>query len=424
MVWNGPERPQARRRWCDDRRPSDAQHARGSVEFRVWEGRKDDGGPPGRTRARAVAVRTAEDTLIHPRCFFRNDSDDTGKGIDARGSMSSRGDGRDEKGTAMATVVRRTQAVVVPRWKARKVPTERGRKRWTKPRAKRVEEEVEVVEVDEGEYVPQAGDVVEYVEEQPLNLWEKTKAAVETGIDKLPLPPTRISRTIALTAIVVLGSTFVWSVAKVVRKALTPRAKRKRKINRNRFVVETIDGFLPDRRHELDAKAIQGLGKATGFNQRELFRKYLKYLLNERKFDAQAVADVIHLKRVCGLSDMEIVEAINETGEAVFKKTGILMRTMDGMSMDGLQRKAMGRVKFSKLLYLAETDELVHSDGEAAQNMRLLDIFGATSEDAEDCRIKVLGDEPSLDALERLMGSGSYDVEGSGSGSGDGEVEQ
>lgn len=324
----------------------------------------------------------------------------------------------------MATVVRRTQAVFVPRWKARKDPTRQGRRGLTRPRAKRVEEQVEVVEVDEGEYVPQAGDVVEYVEEQPLNLWDKTKAAVETGIETLPLPPTRVSRTIALTAIVVLGSTFVWSVAKVVRKALTPRAKRKRKINRNRFVVETIDGFLPDRRQELDVKAIQGLGKATGFNQRELFRKYLKYLLNERKFDAQAVADVIHLKQVCGLSDMDIVEAINETGEAVFKKTGILMRTMDGMTTDGLQRKAMGRVKFSKLLYLAETEELVRRDGEAAQSMRLLDIFGATSEDAEDCRIKVLGDEPSLDALERLMGSGSYDVEGSGSGSGDGEVEQ
>lgn len=333
-----------------------------------------------------------------------------------------RKDGDDRK--RMGPTVRRLDVTTKPCRTVRKT-SRRGCRKPTRTRAKKEEEEeVEVIQVEEGDYVPQEGDLVEYVEETKPNLWERTRNAVDTGIDKLPLPPTRISRTIALAAVVVLGSTLAWSVVKVVRKAFTPRAKRKRKINRNRFVVETIDGFLPDRRQELDAKAIQGLGKATGFNHRELFRKYLKYLLNERKFDAQAVADVIHLKQACGLSDMEIVEAINETGEAVFKQTGILMRTMDGMTMEGLQKKAMGRVKFSKLLYLAETDELVHRDGEAAPSMRLLDIFGATSEDAEDCRIKVLGDEPSLDALERLMGSGSYDVEESGSGSESEDVEQ
>lgn len=295
------------------------------------------------------------------------------------------------------------------------------RKRSTRLFAKEIDV-VEVYEVDEGEYVPQEGDVVEYVEEEEPTIWEKTFQAVESGLEKIPLPPTSISRSIALGAILVLVSTFVWSAVKVFRKAITPRAKRKRKIDRNRFVVETIDGFLPERRQDLDEKAMHGLKKASGFTNLELFRKYLKYLLNERKFDAEAVADVIHLKRVCRLKDEEVVEAINETGESVFKKTGILMRTVDGMTLDGLQKKAMGRNKFAKLLYLSELEDLVRRDDGATDGIRLLEIFGATSDDAEECRIKVLGDEPNLDSLERLMDNESYDYGEGSSGSNDEEI--
>ena len=44
----------------------------------------------------------------------------------------------------------------------------------------------------------------------------------------------------------------------------------------------------------------------TGFNSAEIFRKYLWYLLRERKFDTEAVNDMIQLKTSLQLSDVEV----------------------------------------------------------------------------------------------------------------------
>lgn len=44
----------------------------------------------------------------------------------------------------------------------------------------------------------------------------------------------------------------------------------------------------------------------TGFNAVEIFRKYLWYLLRERKFDTEAVNDVVQLKSSLQLSDEEV----------------------------------------------------------------------------------------------------------------------
>ena len=44
----------------------------------------------------------------------------------------------------------------------------------------------------------------------------------------------------------------------------------------------------------------------TGFNSAEIFRKYLWYLLRERKFDTEAVNDVVQLKGSLQLSDEEV----------------------------------------------------------------------------------------------------------------------
>ena len=44
----------------------------------------------------------------------------------------------------------------------------------------------------------------------------------------------------------------------------------------------------------------------TGFNASEIFRKYLWYLLRERKFDTEAVNDVVQLKASLQLSDEEV----------------------------------------------------------------------------------------------------------------------
>ncbi len=44
----------------------------------------------------------------------------------------------------------------------------------------------------------------------------------------------------------------------------------------------------------------------TGFSAAEIFRKYLWYLLRERKFDTEAVNDVVQLKSSLQLSDEEV----------------------------------------------------------------------------------------------------------------------
>ena len=44
----------------------------------------------------------------------------------------------------------------------------------------------------------------------------------------------------------------------------------------------------------------------TGFSPVEIFRKYMWYLLRERKFDQEAVADMIHLKHALGLRDDQV----------------------------------------------------------------------------------------------------------------------
>ena len=44
----------------------------------------------------------------------------------------------------------------------------------------------------------------------------------------------------------------------------------------------------------------------TGFTEGELFRKYLWYLLRERRFDADAVADLLHLRTTLGLTDEQV----------------------------------------------------------------------------------------------------------------------
>ena len=54
------------------------------------------------------------------------------------------------------------------------------------------------------------------------------------------------------------------------------------------------------------AGVARGLKMKTGFSAAEIFRKYLWYLLRERKFDTEAVKDVVQLRSSLQLSDEEV----------------------------------------------------------------------------------------------------------------------
>lgn len=64
------------------------------------------------------------------------------------------------------------------------------------------------------------------------------------------------------------------------------------------------------------------------------------------------------------------------------------MLDVAGMSKAGIERKATCRALFSKLLFLAEAEELLdQSEGSAASMLDIPGVFGATSDDAAKLRI-------------------------------------
>lgn len=157
----------------------------------------------------------------------------------------------------------------------------------------------------------------------------------------------------------VLVGTLAFAVYKVWLRFNSAYAKRRRQIARNAAVVETLSGYLPARRGALSSTAIRALALRTGFSADALFRKHLRYMLAERPFDGECVADVAALRAACRLSDAQFAEVLREAAERTVKKTGLLMRRPAGMTAEGLARKAQNRAAFAKLLWLAESEAML-----------------------------------------------------------------
>jgi type II secretory pathway pseudopilin PulG len=200
-----------------------------------------------------------------------------------------------------------------------------------------------------------------------------------------------------------LGVTFVIALGKTVLKGFSSQGKRTRTVNKNKMVVDEFSKYLPSNRAGLTGSVIGGIRFRTGFSPVELFRKYLWFLLRERKFDQEAVDDLITLKTALGLDDAQVAEALNERAKRVYDKYGNVMLDTTGMSAAGIERKATSRALFSKMQYLVENEALVGSPEEAA-NLQLRDIFGATEDDAARLRIVSLY-EVDLDAAMGLPSS-------------------
>jgi hypothetical protein len=54
----------------------------------------------------------------------------------------------------------------------------------------------------------------------------------------------------------------------------------------------------------------------------EVLRKYIRYVLNERPFTPETVADLLHLRKVSGLSEPEVAEVLNDVAKRVVKAKG------------------------------------------------------------------------------------------------------
>ena len=164
------------------------------------------------------------------------------------------------------------------------------------------------------------------------------------------------------------------------RRYNSSRSKRKRQVNKNVVVVERLRDFFPDNRDSLTKGHIRGLQGKTGFKPEEIFRKYMRYKLNEEVFNLDFVADVLALKSACGLDGETMQSVLLETGERMVKKYGILMRDVSEMGAAGVQRKVDGCSMFTKVMYLADLEEFIpRAEGEAVQQR--LKAPGATDED-------------------------------------------
>jgi hypothetical protein len=227
---------------------------------------------------------------------------------------------------------------------------------------------------------------------------EADPALVDTNI--MPEPTTAVSvarqyireNPIAgysiLSIVGFLGITFIMAVIKTAAKGMSPSGKRGRTVNKNKIVVEEIGKYLPTNRSGLNSGVIVGLRLKTGFSPVEIFRKYLWFLLRERKFDQDAIDDLVALKSILDLTDTDVAEALKERAKRVYEKFGNVMLDTTGMSNAGIERKATARALFSKLLYIIECESILSP--EIAATVDLREIFGATEDDAAKLRIASL----------------------------------
>jgi len=195
----------------------------------------------------------------------------------------------------------------------------------------------------------------------------------------------------------VLAGTFLWSVGKVVRHKLSPRTRRKRLVARNLGVIEKLNKYLPTRREELTPQLVRAVRSQSGFSAEEVFRKYLRYVLDQRPFDTNAVADIVALRDAAGLNTETTSRALEELSRRMYQSYGALMLKTDGMGASGAQRKVTGRNYFRKIMYLCELKEVLpqaseNGDGDSSESTlfgrkQLQDMFGATDDDVEEVRM-------------------------------------
>lgn len=192
-----------------------------------------------------------------------------------------------------------------------------------------------------------------------------------------------------------LGFTFLVALVRTVSKGFSKQGRRNKTVNKNKLIIQELEKYLPEDRDSLNGGVITGLRLRSGFSPTEIFRKYLWFLLRERKFDNDALADVIALKNALSLSEKDVSEALNERASRIFEKYGTVMLDTSGMSPAGVERKATARSLFSKMLYLVECDDVLGQ--EFRDEVDLRDIFGATEDDVARLRIASLY-ELDLDA--------------------------
>jgi hypothetical protein len=92
---------------------------------------------------------------------------------------------------------------------------------------------------------------------------------------------------------------------------------------------------------------------------------------------------------------LQVAEALRERAQRIYDKYGTLMLNIDGMTAEGVERKATCQALFRKLLYLTEHEPLVAAGSEAfvTTDLRLVRAAAAVlyCGPATDCKPASIG---------------------------------
>ncbi|CAL0318509.1 unnamed protein product [Lupinus luteus] len=244
----------------------------------------------------------------------------------------------------------------------------------------------------------------EEVEEELPWIQEKALDAVEftTSVTQA-IPGPRVGPTslpwILAVPLGYVAVTFVISVVNTVKKFTSPKAKRRKMVGKNATLLKSLDDLFEIGRDKLNFDALKELENKTGFDSEGILRKYIRYALNEKPFNAELVSDLIQLRSATRLNDSYVAEILNEIYRRIVRDKGPIVLDKSGYTEKGFKRKLAVQALFEKIFYLSELPEFCSRDS----SLIVKEIFGITDEDAEELRIHTVSEADNMDSLERMV---------------------
>ncbi|KAF3784103.1 hypothetical protein EJ110_NYTH15546 [Nymphaea thermarum] len=295
-------------------------------------------------------------------------------------------------------------------------------------RASRKAEEVKVSASDDGKTQPKEKKAAaeqqeeeEVVEEDLPWIEEKAADLVEfTGLVTQAIPGPRVGKSslpwLLALPLAYVSISLVIAVVKTVKKFTSPKAQKRKLVNKNAMLCRYIDEYLEKGRDTLQHSALQDLMKKdirivpigallfslcnqTGFSMEEVLRKYLRYALNEKPFNPEVILDLIHLRKVSMLEDAQVAEVLNEISRRIVREKGPVVMDISGFTEKGFKRKLAVQALFGKILYLSELQEFCSRDS----SLTVKEIFGVTDDDADNLRIHTFSEAGDMGSLEKMV---------------------
>ncbi|WMV13516.1 hypothetical protein MTR67_006901 [Solanum verrucosum] len=165
---------------------------------------------------------------------------------------------------------------------------------------------------------------------------------------------------------------------------------------------------------KVTATSTYNLASSQGFDMEEIFRKYIRYSLNEKPFSPDLIAYLIQLRKASMLTDTEVAGILNEISRRIVQDKGPVVMDISGYSEKGLKRKLAVQTLFGKIYYLSENFTVMFTSialfvkqlpefCSRDSSLTVKEIFGVADEDAEKLRLHTIPEAGNMDSLERMV---------------------